>query len=102
MSDRVPIYYQHAEKALGQGFAFVCRCEPDQLKAIIESGRACPHRSKSPAENLALWYKMLSGELKAGEAVVRVKTETTHPNPAVRDWRALRTIDPEKSPHPRV
>jgi len=44
MSDRVPIYYEYAEKALGQGFAFVCTCEPDQFKAIIESGRACPHR----------------------------------------------------------
>jgi len=32
MSDRVPIYYEYAEKALGQGFAFVCRCEPDQFK----------------------------------------------------------------------
>jgi len=45
---------------------------------------------------------MLSGELKEGEAVVRVKTETTHPNPAVRDWPAFRMIDPEKYPHPRV
>ncbi len=102
MSDRVPIYYEYAEKALGQGFAFVCTCEPEQFKAIIESGRACPHRSKSPAENLEQWHKMLSGELKEGEAVVRVKTETTHPNPAVRDWPAFRIIDPEKYPHPRV
>ena len=102
MSDRVPIYYEYAEKALGQGFAFVCTCEPDQFKAIIESGRACPHRSKSPAENLELWHKMLDGGLKEGDAVVRVKTETTHPNPAVRDWPAFRIIDPEKYPHPRV
>src|SRR5213593_1047215 len=102
MSDRVPIYYEYAEKALGQGFAFVCTCEQDQFKAIIESGRACPHRSKSPAENLDQWHKMLSGGLREGEAVVRVKTETTHPNPAVRDWPAFRIIDPEKYPHPRV
>src|SRR2546425_5339623 len=102
MSDRVPIYYEYAEKALGQGIAFVCMCEPDRFKAIIESGRACPHRSRSPAENLELWHKMLGGELKEGEAVVRVKTETTHPNPAVRDWPAFRIIDPEKYPHPRV
>src|SRR5438552_3713251 len=102
MSDRVPIYYEYAEKALRQGFAFVCTCEPDQFKRIIESGRACPHRSKSPTENLELWHNMLSGGLKEGEAVVRVKTETTHPNPAVRDWPAFRIIDPEKYPHPRV
>src|SRR5947199_9983746 len=76
MSDRVPIYYQHAEKALGQGFAFVCRWEPDQFKAIIESGRAWAHRSKSPAENVGLLQKMLSGERKSGGGGGGVKTET--------------------------
>lgn len=45
---------------------------------------------------------MLDGELGEGEAVVRIKTETSHPNPAVRDWPGLRIIDPQKYPHPRV
>jgi len=45
---------------------------------------------------------MLNGTYKEGEAVVRVKTDLTHPNPAVRDWPALRIIDTEKYPHPRV
>jgi len=43
----------------------------------------------------------LDGTFGEGEAVVRVKTDLTHPNPAVRDWPALRIIDPEKHPHPR-
>src|SRR3989442_7903660 len=59
MSDRVPIYYEYAEKAPEQRIAVVCTCEADQVKAIIESGRACPHRSKSPTENLDQWHKML-------------------------------------------
>jgi glutamyl-tRNA synthetase len=45
---------------------------------------------------------MLEGGYKEGEAVVRVKTDLNHPNPAVRDWPAFRIIDPEKHPHPRV
>jgi glutamyl-tRNA synthetase len=45
---------------------------------------------------------MLNGEYVEGEAVVRVKTDLNHPNPAVRDWPALRIIDTEKNPHPRV
>src|SRR5712692_5262143 len=73
MSDRVPIYYEYAEKALGQGIAFVCTCEQDQFKGIIESGLACPERSKSPAEKLKQWHEMLDGQLKEGQAVVRVK-----------------------------
>ena len=45
---------------------------------------------------------MLEGGYKEGEAVVRVKTELDHPNPAIRDWPALRVIDTKKYPHPRV
>jgi len=45
---------------------------------------------------------MIIGEYKEGEAVIRIKTDLTHPNPAVRDWPALRVIDAEKFPHPRV
>jgi glutamyl-tRNA synthetase len=33
---------------------------------------------------------MLEGGFKRGGAVVRVKTDITHPNPAIRDWPALR------------
>jgi glutamyl-tRNA synthetase len=45
---------------------------------------------------------MLAGGYGEGEAVVRVKTDIEHPNPAVRDWPALRIIDSAKYPHPRV
>jgi glutamyl-tRNA synthetase len=45
---------------------------------------------------------MLTGGFAEGEAVMRVKTDLNHPNPAVRDWPALRIIDTKKYPHPRV
>jgi glutamyl-tRNA synthetase len=45
---------------------------------------------------------MLTGGYAEGQAVVRVKTDLEHPNPAVRDWPALRIIDTKKYPHPRV
>src|SRR2546426_2762996 len=45
---------------------------------------------------------MLNGGFGEGEAVLRIKTDLAHPNPAVRDWPALRIIDPVKYPHPRV
>jgi glutamyl-tRNA synthetase len=45
---------------------------------------------------------MLDGTYPEGSAVMRVKTDLDHPNPAVRDWPALRIIDTVKYPHPRV
>jgi glutamyl-tRNA synthetase len=45
---------------------------------------------------------MLDGRFSEGQAVLRIKTDLAHPNPAVRDWPALRIIDPVKYPHPRM
>ncbi|HZY93600.1 MAG TPA: glutamate--tRNA ligase [Candidatus Bathyarchaeia archaeon] len=101
-SDRVPIYYEHAAKIISLGQAYVCTCEPETFRTTIESGQECPCRSKSVETNLEEWNKMLTGAFQEGQAVVRIKTDVQHPNPAIRDWPALRIIDPEKYPHPRV
>ena len=101
-SDRIPIYYEHAEKLLGTGGAYVCKCSAEDFRLNINAGRGCPDRSSSPQQNLADWEKMLNGGFREGEAVLRVKTDLEHPNPAVRDWPALRIIDSVKYPHPRV
>jgi len=45
---------------------------------------------------------MLDGTYKEGNAVVRIKTDLQHPNPAVREWPALRIINTQRYPHPRV
>jgi len=45
---------------------------------------------------------MLDGTYPEGSAVVRIKTDLNHPNPAAREWPALRVIDNQKYPHPRV
>ena len=44
----------------------------------------------------------MDGTYGEGRAVVRIKTDLNHPNPAIRDWPALRIIDAERHPHPRV
>jgi len=101
-SDRLPIYYEYVERLLKDGKAYVCTCQPEAFRKKILAKKSCPCRQLSPEENFARWQGMLKGEYKEGEAVVRVKTDLNHPNPAVRDWPALRIIDTEKNPHPRV
>lgn len=44
----------------------------------------------------------MDGGYAEGEAVFRVKTDLSHPNPAVRDWPGFRIVDVSKNPHPRV
>jgi glutamyl-tRNA synthetase len=101
-SDRVPIYYEYAERLLGDGNAYVCTCQPQAFREKVLAQKPCPCRDLPPEEHLERWDCMLEGKYMEGEAVVRIKTDLAHPNPAVRDWPALRVIDIEKYPHPRV
>ncbi|WP_297418503.1 glutamate--tRNA ligase [Thermococcus sp.] len=99
-SDRIELYYDYAEKLIRGDKAYVCTCPPEKFRELRDKGIACPHRDEPPEVQLERWRKMLNGEYREGEAVVRIKTDLKHPNPAVRDWPALRIID--NANHPRV
>lgn len=98
-SDRLPLFYDWGRRLLEVGGAYVCLCSPQELRANREAGRACEHRASGTEENLRRWEAMLGGELAPGEAVVRLKTDMRHPNPAFRDRVLFRISDRS---HPRV
>jgi glutamyl-tRNA synthetase len=101
-SDRLETYYEYAEQLLKMGAAYVCTCPSPEFRKLIWKNRACPCRDLSPERHLKRWNRMLSGSFAEGDAVVRIKTDLNHPNPAVREWPALRIIDTIKFPHPRT
>ncbi len=98
-SDRMPIYLEHATKMLEGGFGYVCRCSAADFKGLRDASQACPCRERSVEANLSDWSAMNDGSIGEGEAVVRVKTDLDLPNPALRDWPALRI---QHTPHPMV
>ncbi len=101
-SDRVPIYYEYSEMLLKDGNAYICLCSPEEFRRLVTVGKQCECRNCSVEEHLERWRRMIKGEYGEAEAVLRIKTDLSHPNPAVRDWPAMRVIDNEKYPHPRV
>ena len=101
-SDRLQIYYEYAERLLREGNAYVCTCIPEDFRSQSLAKKPCNCRDLPPEKHMERWLRMLDGRYAEGEAVVRIKTDVEHPNPAVRDWPALRIIDPVKYPHPRV
>jgi glutamyl-tRNA synthetase len=101
-SDRLPIYYEYAQRLISDGNAYVCTCVPDEFRKKTLLSEPCTCRNLSAAEHLERWNCMLNGGYAEGSAVVRVKTDLNHSNPAVRDWPALRIIDTQKFPHPRL
>ncbi len=100
-SDRLPIYYQYTEKLVSDGNAYVCECSPEEFRNKTLAKQACPCRKINVNNQMDRWHRMLEGGYEEGQAVVRVKTELDNPNPAVRDWPALRIINTKKYPHPR-
>ncbi|KYH36091.1 MAG: glutamyl-tRNA synthetase [Candidatus Bathyarchaeota archaeon B23] len=98
-SDRLELYYRYARRLIDLGAAYVCTCPPERFRELYMRGEACPCRGLSPPVHLDRWEGMLGGRYRKGEAVVRIKTDLRHPNPAVRDWPALRVAT---APHPRV
>jgi glutamyl-tRNA synthetase len=101
-SDRLPIYYEYTEKLIGDDKAYVCECTSEEFRKKTIAMQACSCRDLPVKEHLERWNRMLSGGYIEGQAVVRVKTDLENPNPAIRDWPALRIIDTKKYPHPRV
>ena len=96
-SDRFEIYYDYARQLIEKGAAYMCTCDGATFKELKDNCKACPCRENSVEENLELWDKF--DTMDAGEAVLRVKTDINHKNPAIRDWVAMRLVD---ETHPRL
>ena len=89
-SERMEIYLKYARKLLDNGFGYVCKCSAEKFKKLRDESEECPCRKNDSKKNLSDWNEMIKGELGEGMAVVRVKTDMNLPNPALRDWPALR------------
>ena len=96
-SDRFEIYYDYTRKLIEMGHGYVCTCDADHWRELKEQKKACPCRDLSVEEQLERFDRFMSGGYKEGEAIAVIKTAIDHPNPAIRDFVALRLVD---HPHP--
>jgi glutamyl-tRNA synthetase len=98
-SDRMDLYYGFAVSLIEKGRAYVCECSGDAFRELAKNKKECPCRKKTVEKNIKDWEKMVSKEgFKEGEAVLRFKSDMTHPNPAMRDFPLARI---NLTPHPR-
>ena len=98
-SDRFEKYYDITKQLMEQGHAYVCTCDAEDWRKKKEAKTACPCRDLPIEEQMERYDRFMSGGYEDGEAIVVVKTAIDHPNPAVRDFVALRLV---RTPHPRV
>ena len=91
-SSRLGIYYDHAEKLVQLGKAYACTCKAEEWREQKNKSIACPCRTLSVKENQIRYAKMFSGYAE-GEIVLRLKTDITHKNPAMRDFGLMRIVE---------
>ncbi len=91
-AQRLDIYYDYAKKLIKMGKAYVCDCNTQNWRELIRKKKGCKCRDLTPSVQIDRWNKMFS-QYKEGDAILRIKTDLTHKNPAVRDWPAFRIVD---------
>jgi glutaminyl-tRNA synthetase len=88
-SDYFQQLYEHAERLVERGDAYVDSLSADQIReyrgTLTEPGRDSPHRTRTPAENLDLLRRMKAGEFPDGAHVLRLKLDMRSPNINLRD-----------------
>ncbi|ABN66934.2 glutaminyl-tRNA synthetase [Scheffersomyces stipitis CBS 6054] len=107
-SDYFDQLYDLAEKLINSGYAYVCQCTPEEVKAnrgmkpdgtLGGERSACSHRSKSVEQNLEEFRKMKNGGYAVGEATLRMKQDLESPSPQMWDLVAYRVLN---TPHHRT
>ena len=85
-SERMEHYHEYAHKMLDGEFGYVCTCSAEDFKVHRVGMTECPCRDNSKDLNFERWAKMNDpNEFQPGDAVLRVKTDMTLKNPALRD-----------------
>ena len=81
--------YRAAEALIEAGLAYVDEQSADEMRAnrgdFNRAGTDSPHRSRTPADNLARFREMRAGALPDGAAVLRAKLDMASPNINLRD-----------------
>jgi len=94
-SKRLKKYYKYAQELINIGGAYVCTCNSEKKRELLHKSIKCPCVDKYQTDR---WKWMFDGTYKAGEAVLRIKTDINAPNPALRDWAAFRIVSENKHP----
>jgi glutaminyl-tRNA synthetase len=102
-SDYFERLYQYAVQLIEAGKAYVCSLTPDEIReyrgTLTAPGKESPYRSRSIAENLALFARMRAGEFAEGAHVLRAKIDMASPFIVMRDPILYRI---KKVPHYRT
>ncbi len=91
-SDDMEILYEYGRKLIQKNCAFVCECNPDLIKVNRSNGIFCNCRLNNVDHNLSKFEKMIAGEYRQNECIVRYRGDMNSLNTAMRDPTLFRII----------
>ena len=98
-SDYSEEIYRRAEMLILKGMAYVCDLTAAEVTAyrgsLTAPGQDSPYRSRTPEENLRLFWAMRKGEYPSGAKVLRARIDMASPNMNLRDPVLYRIIHAE-------
>lgn len=99
-SDYFEVFFRCAVKLIEDGVAYVCDLSAEEVRSyrgtLTEPGKASPFRTRTVAENLALFHAMRAGEFADGAKTLRAKIDMSSGNINLRDPAIYRI---RKVPH---
>ncbi len=88
-SDYFDKLYEYAVQLIESGKAYVCSLNEQEIREyrgnLVTPGKDSPYRTRTVAENLALFQRMKAGDFPDGAHVLRAKIDMANQNMKMRD-----------------
>lgn len=98
-SDYFNEIYEFAVKLIKLDKAYICEQPKAELQSYRKAKKSSPFRDRSIEDNLKLFEQMKNGAFSEGSYCLRLKIDSAHVNPTMRDPVAYRI---KNHPHPKT
>ena len=94
-SDYMQEFYEYAYDLIMHSKAYVCTCPQQQIKEGREKMVRCDCAARLAEENASEFKKMIEGDYKSSEAILRYKADMKAINTVMRDPTLFRIVEHE-------
>jgi glutamyl-tRNA synthetase len=92
-SDNLPKVYEVAKTLIDKGMAYTCTCSQEDMSKGRTESKPCGCRGLDAGNHLDKWNRMVEGDFKEGQIVLRFKGDLSAANTVMRDPTLARIIE---------
>ena len=92
-SDNILAVYEAAKLLIEKGKAYTCTCSQDEMSKGRTESRPCACRQMDGRAHIERWGRMVEGDYKEGQIVLRFKGDLSADNTVMRDPTLARIME---------